>query len=105
MHYGAAQSGRRWQRTLFPWLLDYGFHQHDDDSCVFSIYDTVDTPSGPREEKLIYHRRCYVDDLFCAYSLQYWHGVGDEYSHSTTSSPANCRSHGTLRTRVTYTIC
>ena len=64
--YGAAQSGRRWQRTLFPWLLDYGFHQHDDDSCVFSIYDTVDTPSGPRQEKLIIG--CYVDDLFCAYS-------------------------------------
>jgi hypothetical protein len=61
--YGAAQSGRRWQRTLFPWLLDYGFHQHEDDTCVFSIYDTVETP---REEKLIIG--CYVDDLFCAYS-------------------------------------
>ena len=80
--YGAAQSGRRWQRTLFPWLLDYGFHQHDDDPCVFSIYDTVDTPSGPREEKLIIG--CYVDDLFCAYSHD------DEYSlyHKFTSELA-----------------
>jgi hypothetical protein len=80
--YGAAQSGRRWQRTLFPWLLDYGFHQHDDDTCVFSIYDTVDTPSGPREEKLIIG--CYVDDLFCAYSHD------DEYSlyHKFTSELA-----------------
>ena len=77
--YGAAQSGRRWQRTLFPWLLDYGFRQHDDDTCVFSIFDTVDTPSGPREEKLIIG--CYVDDLFCAYSHD------DEYSlyHKFTS--------------------
>ena len=64
--YGAAQSGRRWQRTLFPWLDDYGFKQHGDDTCVFSIYKAVDTPSGPREEKLILG--CYVDDLFCAYS-------------------------------------
>eukprot|EP00965_Chrysotila_dentata_P121608 4020175-Pleurochrysis_carterae.AAC.4 len=25
--YGMAQAGRRWQRSLFPWLLEFGFTQ------------------------------------------------------------------------------
>ena len=34
--YGMAQAGRRWQRTLFPWLTAQGFTQHHADPCVFS---------------------------------------------------------------------
>ena len=34
--YGMAQAGRRWQRSLFPWLISQGFTQHHADSCVFS---------------------------------------------------------------------
>ena len=64
--YGMAQAGRRWQRSLFPWLLDHGFTQHDADECVFSIMATTDGPAGKRQEKLILG--CYVDDLFTAYS-------------------------------------
>eukprot|EP00965_Chrysotila_dentata_P079282 2614578-Pleurochrysis_carterae.AAC.1 len=31
--YGMAQAGRRWQRSLFPWLLDFGFAQCKSDPC------------------------------------------------------------------------
>jgi hypothetical protein len=82
--YGAAQSERRWQRTLFPWLLEYGFRQHADDSCVFSIYKAVDTPSGPREEKLILG--CYVDDLFCAYSHDDRHSLYHQFTTALQGS-------------------
>jgi hypothetical protein len=47
--YGMAQAGRRWQRSLFPWLLDHGFTQHDADECVFSIMATTDGPAGKRQ--------------------------------------------------------
>lgn len=64
--YGMAQAGRRWQRTLFPWLHTWGLHLCDSDSCVFQTHRTVDTPPGPRKEVLIIG--CYVDDLFVLYS-------------------------------------
>eukprot|EP00965_Chrysotila_dentata_P006834 223541-Pleurochrysis_carterae.AAC.1 len=52
-----AQAGRRWQRTLFPWLLDYGFSPSSSDPCVFTLR------SSSSDEKLILG--CYVDvDLF-----------------------------------------
>eukprot|EP00965_Chrysotila_dentata_P024096 798626-Pleurochrysis_carterae.AAC.1 len=34
--YGMAQAGRRWQRSLFPWLLQWGFTQCTTDPCVFT---------------------------------------------------------------------
>eukprot|EP00965_Chrysotila_dentata_P073677 2434000-Pleurochrysis_carterae.AAC.1 len=54
--YGMAQAGRRWQRTLFSWLLEYGFTQSYSDPCVF----TLRSPTS--DEQLILG--CYVDDLF-----------------------------------------
>lgn len=42
--YGMAQAGRRWQRTLFPWLKEYGFRQTDSDQSVFTIERTMHTP-------------------------------------------------------------
>eukprot|EP00965_Chrysotila_dentata_P067423 2231268-Pleurochrysis_carterae.AAC.1 len=51
-----AQAGRRWQRTLFPWLLQYGFTQSSSDPCVFTLR------SSSSDEQLILG--CYVDDLF-----------------------------------------
>jgi hypothetical protein len=62
--YGMAQAGRRWQRTIFPWLTDpaQGFTQLRSDTCVFYRTETVNTPDGPRVERLIVG--CYVDDLF-----------------------------------------
>ena len=60
--YGMAQAGRRWQRTLFPWLKEWGLTACDSDPCVFFARRQVDTPQGPREDTLIVG--CYVDDLF-----------------------------------------
>ena len=41
--YGMAQAGRRWQRTIFPWLTDIaqGFTQLRSDTCVFYKTATV----------------------------------------------------------------
>jgi hypothetical protein len=66
--YGMAQAGRRWQRTIFPWLTSWGssdgprLRQSIMDSCVFHCHHTVNTPDGPRSEVLLVG--CYVDDLF-----------------------------------------
>eukprot|EP00965_Chrysotila_dentata_P176287 5820904-Pleurochrysis_carterae.AAC.1 len=53
-----AQAGRRWQRTLFPWLLHFGFIQSSSDPCVFTLRRGA--------EQLIIG--CYVDDLFVLHS-------------------------------------
>ena len=39
--YGIAQAGRRWQRTLFPWLKDFGFKQTESDQSVFTLERTM----------------------------------------------------------------
>ena len=70
--YGMAQAGRRWQRSLFPWLIEFGFTQCESDKCVFILTRTMDTPDGPREETVIIG--VYVDDLQIAY------GPDDEHS-------------------------
>ena len=90
--YGMAQAGRRWQRSLFPWLLAWRGKENSSaevpqltqskmDTCVFFCHATVDTPAGPRAET-IFVLGCYVDDLFILSSHQ------DEYSlyHQLTSS-------------------
>ena len=46
-----AQSGRRWQRSLFPWLIKWGFSQCTGDPCLFKFPD------------LAFVIGCYVDDL------------------------------------------
>ena len=35
--YGMQQGGRRWQRSLFPWIRSLGFNQCEADNCVFSM--------------------------------------------------------------------
>jgi hypothetical protein len=66
--YGLSQAGRRWQRTLFPWLESWSagpgkptLQRSKADTCVFHLTDTVLTPQGPREETLLVG--VYVDDL------------------------------------------
>ena len=54
--YGMAQAGRRWQRALFPWLLDWSdrkLQQSTADTCIFHYQGTNSTPNGPRTERLI----------------------------------------------------
>ena len=64
--YGMAQAGRRWQRTLFPWLKKWGLRACDADSCVFVMHKEVKTNQGTRMDTLIVG--CYVDDLFILYN-------------------------------------
>ena len=69
--YGMAQAGRRWQRSLFPWLMDSSpetgnLTQSESDPSVFFCRKEVKTPQGPRQETLIVG--VYVDDLFILYS-------------------------------------
>ena len=54
--YGMAQAGRRWQRSLFPWMLDpaQGFTQSESDSCVFIKKLKVSTPTGDRDGRTTY---------------------------------------------------
>ena len=70
--YGMAQAGRRWQRSLYPWLEEYGFEASKSDASVFSCRRTVSTPTGKRNELVIIG--CYVDDLACL------HSHNDKYS-------------------------
>ena len=56
--YGMAQAGRRWQRSLFPWLIKFGFQQSNYDPCIFIMNKSC--PKDRTERILI---GCYVDDL------------------------------------------
>eukprot|EP00965_Chrysotila_dentata_P044821 1489324-Pleurochrysis_carterae.AAC.1 len=74
-----AQAGRRWQRSLFPWLNEWGFHQCESDPCVFTL---------SRDIKGVTHRLilgCYVDDLFTLYSHD---GAGSLYEDFTSALSA-----------------
>ena len=78
--YGMAQAGRRWQRSLYPWLEEYGFEASKFDASVFSCRRTISTPTGKRNELLIIG--CYVDDLACLHSHDNKHSL---YHHFITS--------------------
>ena len=54
------QAGRRFQRALFTWLLDYGFTRCHADPCVF----TLNTADG--HDRLILG--IYVDDVMVLHS-------------------------------------
>ena len=78
--YGMAQAGRRWQRSLFPWLVEWGLTACDADSCVFHLHREVQTPAGPRKE--IFLVGCYVDDLFVLYSHDDEHSLYHQFTKS-----------------------
>eukprot|EP00965_Chrysotila_dentata_P002777 90278-Pleurochrysis_carterae.AAC.1 len=71
-----AQAGRRWQRSLFPWLKAWGFQQSHSDPCVFTCSKPID---GVTQSFIL---GCYVDDLFILYSDD---GPGSLYSSFTTA--------------------
>ena len=68
--YGMAQAGRRWQRSIFPWIVSWNIKEKNGprlrqsvyDTCVFYCHHDVQTPDGPRRESLLIG--CYVDDLY-----------------------------------------
>ena len=76
--YGMAQAGRRWQRTIFPWLRSQGLEACHHDSCVFHRSVTRQTPDGPRDELFIVG--VYVDDLFCVASHTDEHSAYHEFT-------------------------
>ena len=80
--YGMAQAGRRWQRSLFPWLLSFGFVQCHGDSCVFTLTRTMQTPDGPRDETI--HLGCYVDDLSVLYENDDEHSLYHSFVSALT---------------------
>ena len=45
MIYGMTQARRRWQRSLFPWLMDFGFKEVKGDPCVFECERKMSTPT------------------------------------------------------------
>eukprot|EP00965_Chrysotila_dentata_P001403 45796-Pleurochrysis_carterae.AAC.1 len=57
-----AQAGRRWQRSLFPWLTEWSFTQSHSDPCVFVCQKTL---NGSDQTLIL---GCYVDDLFVLYA-------------------------------------
>jgi hypothetical protein len=69
--YGMAQAGRRWQRSLFPFLLSLGFTQFAADSCLFRKEELID---GVLQTILV---GVYVDDLAVVYSHE---GPGSLYA-------------------------
>ena len=78
-----AQAGRRWQRTIFPYLVQAGFVATESDPCVFVRREMNMTPHGPRKETLIIG--VYVDDLFTLFSHKDKHSI---YQHSFTEQLA-----------------
>ena len=78
--YGMAQAGRRWQRSLFPWLTDLGFRAVEGEPCVFECEREMSTPSGPRLERLLLG--VYVDDIAAVYSHDDEHSL---YQHFVSS--------------------
>ena len=76
--YGMAQAGRRWQRTLYPWLREFGFTSLDSDPSVFTVEREMTTPSGPRLERL--HLGVYVDDLAVSYLYDDAHSLYAEFA-------------------------
>eukprot|EP00965_Chrysotila_dentata_P064975 2154317-Pleurochrysis_carterae.AAC.1 len=77
--YGMAQAGRRWQRTLFPWLLEWGFSQCSSDPCVFTAQREI---HGSVQRIVV---GCYVDDLFV---LHISDGPGSFYETFTSDLAA-----------------
>jgi len=71
--YGMSQAGRRWQRTLFPWLKELGFVQLDGDTSVFRK-KLPDVDGVPGEELIV---GVYVDDLCVCHGAE---GPGSLYA-------------------------
>ena len=98
--YGMAQAGRRWQRTIFPYLIREGFVATESDLCVFVRRETVQTLSGPRKETLFVG--VYVDDTSTTCSRS---SRTRTSTRSTTPSPSSWRSTGRWRTRARSPTC
>ena len=75
--YGMAQSGRRWQRSLFPWMLEQGFSHVEGDPCLFEKRGKVVVDGIERQERLVIG--VYVDDLAVLYSHDDSHSLYSQF--------------------------
>ena len=81
-----SQAGRRWQRSLFPWIEEW---QHGTlkrshaDGCVFHVIKTVTTPYGDRLEHLIVG--VYVDDLLITHSHDDEHSLYSQFTRDLSA--------------------
>ena len=83
--YGMAQAGRRWQRCLFPWLLEVGMTASKHDPCLFyreRDYTDPLTDLTVRDRLVV---GVYVDDLACGYKFS---GPGSLYDDFTRALSA-----------------
>ena len=82
--YGMAQAGRRWQRSLYPWLLEFGLQQSEADPSVFYMRTTPDAHHHKDTSIAtdVLYVGCYVDDLFILYKHD---GGGSLYNNFTTA--------------------
>lgn len=68
--YGMAQVGRRWQRSLYPWLKSVGPQQCKADPSVFFMRASASKNSHTHATTAtdVLYVGCYVDDLFILYN-------------------------------------
>ena len=83
--YGMAQAGRRWQRCLFPWLLEVGMTASKHDPCLFHRErDYTDPSTGLTVlDRLVVG--VYVDDLACGYKFSGPGSLYDDFVHALSS--------------------
>ena len=67
--YGMAQAGRRWQRSLYPWLIEFGLQQSEADPSVFYMRAEADAHRHKDANTTadVLYVGCYVGDLFILY--------------------------------------
>ena len=88
--YGMPQPGRRWQRSLYPWMESWSidgikpsFTRLFSDTNVFFCHQETETPTGKRDEYLIVG--VYVDDQFVLYSHDDEHSLYAQYTKALQS--------------------
>ena len=90
--YGMVQAGRRWQRSLYPWLRSQGFSPLHSDPNIFVCRDG--------DEMLVLG--CYVDTTSTTFSCSM--GATTK-APSTTLSLLRSRRAGRWKTRDQFPIC
>ena len=67
--YGMAQACLRWQRSLYPWLIEFGLEQSEADPSVFYMRAEADAHRHKDANTTadVLYVGCYVGDLFILY--------------------------------------
>ena len=95
--YGMAQAGRRWQRTIFPWLHSQGLTAMP--PRLMRLPPHVSLARLPMAHAMSSSSSAYTSTTYSV-----WLATRTVIQR-TTSSPRHCRSIGTLRTRDRSPTC